>query len=67
MCIARVRGHATCDLVHVSNMTCIIHVHASVFCPHWSGVVGPTTTQPIFTTTQGKFSREKSAVMLHFS
>ena len=23
-----------------------------VFCPHWSVVVGPTTTQPILTTTQ---------------
>ena len=30
----------------------------AAFCPHWSGVVGPTTTQPDFTTctTQGKFS-----------
>ena len=32
---------------------CIARVRAStVFCPHWSGVVGPTTTQPILTTTQ---------------
>ena len=41
----------------------------SVFCPHWSGVVGPTTTQPAFTTTQGRFTtlaERKSAEMLHF-
>ena len=28
----------------------------AVFCLHWSGVFGPTTTQPAFTTTHGKFT-----------
>ena len=61
---------STCSLYSSGNipssMSCRENrqIHSSVFCPHWSGVVGPTTTQPVFTTTQGKFttnSREKSA------
>ena len=35
----------------------------TVFCPQWLVVVGPTTTQPAFTTTHSKFtttSREKN-------
>ena len=32
-------------------------VHVSVFCPHWLVVVGPTTTQPLLTTTQASFAQ----------
>ena len=28
----------------------------TVFCLHWSVVVGPTTTQPLLTTTQASFA-----------
>ena len=32
-----------------------IFTHA-VFCPHWSVVVSPTTTQPVLTTSQATFT-----------
>ena len=41
----------------------------AVVCPHLSGVVGPTTTHPVFYHHLRQFtttSREKSAEMLHF-
>ena len=36
----------------VYMMNCRAQRGKAVFCPHWSVVVGPTTTQPHLTTTQ---------------
>ena len=70
VCYWRNSRATTRDVVHPFSRVCVCACARAVFYPHWLGVVGPTTTQPVFTITQDKFTttnREKSAEMLHFS
>ena len=46
-----VGGEGTLGL-HVCGRVLNLNKYASVFCLHWSVVVGPITTQPILATTQ---------------
>ena len=46
--IVELHGEDPFNFEMVYNGTHASSVCSKGFCPHWSGVVGPTTTQPVF-------------------